>query len=61
MIGKNIGTLKFYQTTDLIPNEGNWNHAKTKNIQFAKPLYCVFKLLCIYAPYINCKPHPGRE
>jgi len=38
MIGKNIGTPKLYQEMDLILREGNWNNAKTKNIQSTRTL-----------------------
>jgi len=48
MIGKNIGTPKLYQTMDLIPREGNWNKAKTKNIQSTRILQSVFIQTIVY-------------
>jgi len=38
MIGKNIGTPKLHQTTDLIPRKRNWNNAKTENILSTRTL-----------------------
>jgi len=38
MIGKNTGTPKLYQPTDLNLREGNRNNAKTKNILSARTL-----------------------
>jgi len=38
MIEKNIGAPKLYQTMNVIPREGNWNKAKTKNIMFMRTL-----------------------
>jgi len=38
MVGENIGAPKLYQTMNVIPTEGNWNKAKTKNIPFMRTL-----------------------